>query len=123
MRLLAALTALCLLAGCGESAEPAPSGAGGTSSQALSCDLGSAFPDSPIIDPDASVYQDENWTQDEVTAAFAQAKLDDSAAYRAYQAARKHEAHMTCAFCACGCAEESGHLSAIDCFKDMHGFT
>jgi hypothetical protein len=123
MRAVHLLAALLLLGACGEKSDSPASGAGGTSSQTLSCDLGSAFPDKPIIDPDAPVYQDADWTQDEVTQAFAQAKLDYSSAYRAYQAARKNEAYMTCAFCNCGCSEASGHLSAIDCFKDMHGFT
>jgi hypothetical protein len=75
-----------------------------------------------MIDPDAPVYQDAVWTQPEVDQAFAAAKAQSSSAYRAYRAARDHAEYMPCAFCGCGCASAAGHASAIDCFKDMHGF-
>ena len=97
------------------------SGAAGTPS-AL-CDLGSMYPTAPLIDPDAPVYQGANWTQQLVDEAFAKAKADQTTAYLGYAAARDHEKYMQCAFCSCGCGPSIGHLSAIDCFKDMHGFT
>lgn len=88
-----------------------------------SCALGSSTPDAPVIDPDAPVYEDDAWTQAEVEVAFAGAAAEDSPAYRAYKAALAHPEYLECAYCACGCAHSDGHLSAIDCFKDMHGFT
>ena len=76
----------------------------------------------PLLDPDAPVYEDARWTQAEVEAAFAEAAAEDSAAYRAYKAALAYPGLLECAWCACGCADSDGHLSALDCFKDMHGF-
>jgi hypothetical protein len=120
---LAALAAVLMLQACGnDSAGTAPSAAGGAAG-VVSCDLGSVYPDSTVIDPDAPVYEGTGWSQSSVTQAFAEAKAEDSSAYRAYRAARDHTEYMECPFCACGCAEGNGHRSAIDCFKDMHGFT
>jgi hypothetical protein len=100
----------------------ADAGSGGAH-QTVSCDLGTVYPSQQVIDPDNPVYQDASVTQAEVTEMFAQAKAEDTSAYRAYRAARDFVEYMECPFCACGCAAGSGHLSAIDCFKDTHGFT
>ena len=89
---------------------------------AASCELGTMYPDAPAIDPDAPVYEDASWTQAEVTAAFAEAKAQNTYAYQAYRAASELGSLLECPFCACGCAPSIGHRSAIDCFKDMHGF-
>lgn len=96
--------------------------AGGSAGATVACDLGTMYPNEPLIDPDNPVYQDATWTQQAVTQAFAQAKAENSLAYQGYRAARDYEKYMECPFCACGCEELIGHLSAIDCFKDMHGF-
>ena len=110
----AALLIAAALAGCGDATK-------GTDLQ--SCDLGTMDPDAPLIDPDAPVFSDASWTQEEVEAAFAAAREEDSTAYRAYRAAGAWPDHLSCAWCACGCAAADGHQSALDCFKDMHGFT
>lgn len=91
----------------------------------LTCDLGSLYEGQPSIDPDdPGDYSEEGWSNEDVIAAFEQAKADDSDAYRAYLFARDHSELLECAFCACGCSiTDEGHLSASDCFKDMHGFT
>ncbi len=94
----------------------------GSGTAAVVCDLGTMYPGVSTIDPDAPVFQDATHTQAEVTADFEQAKAAGSMAYLAYKAARDHADVLDCAFCACGCADSIGHLSAIDCFKDMHGF-
>jgi len=96
-------------------------GAGGTSADIV-CSLGTMYPNRTVIDPDAPVYSDSGWTQQQVTDAFAQAKAQNSQAYRAYKAANKYTQYLQCAWCACGCATSPGHKSAIDCYKDMHGF-
>lgn len=114
MRSITVLLLLALLAGCA----PQKAGAG-----LQSCDLGTAFPDAAVIDPDAPVYSDAGWSQAEVEVAFADAASTNSTVYRAYKAANAHPDYLVCAFCACGCADSAGHLSALDCFKDMHGFT
>lgn len=88
-----------------------------------SCELGSVYPDAHVIDPDTPNYSDAHWTQAEVEEAFVEAASDDSRAYQAYAAARDHADLLECAFCDCGCAPSVDHLSAVDCFKDMHGFT
>jgi uncharacterized protein with PCYCGC motif len=84
--------------------------------------LGTMYPGIGPIDPDAPVFSDANWTQDEVTAAFLEAKAQNSDAYRAYKAALLLGDILECAFCTCGCHESIGHLSSADCYKDMHGF-
>jgi hypothetical protein len=119
-RLCSAGAVACLFA-CSENGEPGGNAGAGGAPQ-LACDLGSVYPAADVIDPDAPVYQDATWTQPEVEQAFAEAKTQSSPAYRAYRAARDHAEYMRCAFCSCGCAPVAGHLSAIDCFKDMHGF-
>jgi hypothetical protein len=87
------------------------------------CDYGSVYPNASVIDPDNPVYQDGSWTQQEVIDNFEQAKLLGKDAYPAYRAARDHAQYMECAYCKCGCGGPAlGHESAIDCFKDMHGF-
>ena len=107
--------------GTGGGAGAAAGTGGGTAS--VTCELGTMYPGTGVIDPDAPVFSDANWPQDKVTQTFAQAKTDASTAYLAYRAARDYAKYLDCAFCACGCAQSIGHLSAIDCFKDMHGFT
>lgn len=89
----------------------------------VACELGTIYPADGVIDPDAPVYSDSTWTQEEVEAAFAAARAENNAYYRGYLAAHKYPEVLECAFCACGCASMSiSHLSAVDCFKDMHGF-
>lgn len=89
---------------------------------AVVCDLGTMYPTLDVIDPDAPVYSDASWTQGAVVALFDNAKAKGSIEYLAYRAARDYSHVLDCAFCSCGCAPSIGHLSAIDCFKDMHGF-
>ncbi len=97
-------------------------GSGGTDGGI--CTLGTIYPGVPVIDPDAPVYSDADWTQEEVEAAFAAAKAEDNIYYRGYLAADKYPDLLECAFCSCGCAKASiHHRSDVDCFKDMHGFT
>lgn len=86
------------------------------------CDLGTMYPGQPLIDPDAPDFEDEVYSKQQVAEAFAADKAKNGPAYRAYKAALVHQDVLECAFCACGCAPSIGHLSAIDCFKDMHGF-
>ena len=127
---------LCWVAACGadESTSPASgsgaaAGAGGVASggsaggASVVCELGTMYPGEPLIDPDAPVFDDANWSQAKVSDAFAKAKLDGAKPYLAYKAARDSAKVLDCAFCNCGCAPGIGHKSAIDCFKDMHGFT
>lgn len=85
--------------------------------------LGTVYPDSGPIDPDNPVYENEYYTQEQVTKMFAQAKADNTKVYRAYLAGLLYPDLLECAFCYCGCASPSfNHVSAVDCFKDMHGF-
>jgi len=84
--------------------------------------FGTVYPGIAPIDPDNPVYSDAEWTQQEVTEAFAEAKAGNTLAYKAYKAAYELGDILECAFCACGCEPLVGHLSATDCFKDMHGF-
>ncbi|GMV16146.1 MAG: hypothetical protein AMXMBFR56_43700 [Polyangiaceae bacterium] len=106
-----------------EDAAVAGGGAGGGAGTApVACELGTMYPELTVIDPDAPQYSDASWTQADVATLFAKAKTDGSMAYLAYRAARDHSHLLDCAFCSCGCAPGIGHLSAIDCFKDMHGF-
>ena len=84
--------------------------------------LGSIYPDRGVINPDDPQYEDNIYTFEQVRQMFAQAKQENSRAYRAYKAAYTYSHLANCAFCACGCSESSGHLSAVDCFKDIHGF-
>lgn len=107
--------------GSGASAGSTSSGGGGGAAGAL-CQLGTMYPGVATIDPDAPVYQDKIWSQDLVTQSFADGKKQSSKPYLAYKAAREQAGVLDCAFCACGCAQGVGHKSAIDCFKDMHGF-
>lgn len=128
----AAIVAASVLAlmSCGTDAGPVSSNGSGTggalgsggAATGIVCSLGTMYPDRTVIDPDAPVYQDADWTQQAVTTAFAEAKAQNSQAYRAYKAANKYTQYLQCAFCACGCATSPGHKSAIDCYKDMHGF-
>lgn len=112
--------ALVLLAGCAaapDTPDPTPTAAGEPV-----C-LGTVYPDGAVINPDDPVYSSETLPQDYVSEKFAEAKAADSKAYRAYLAAYEDgQEVLECAFCACGCAESDGHISAIDCFKDFHGF-
>jgi hypothetical protein len=89
------------------------------------CDLGTIYPNEPLIDPDNPDYEDGSWTTQQVIDAFADAKAQDTQAYRAYRAAFQYSQFLECAFCSCGCDAPSlgNHLSSMDCFKDMHGFT
>jgi hypothetical protein len=85
--------------------------------------LGTVYPDSGPFDPDNPIYEDEYYTQEQVTKMFAQAKEDNTKAYRAYLAAYLYPELLECAFCYCGCSEPpTNHISALDCFKDIHGF-
>lgn len=84
--------------------------------------LGTKYPGKGTIDPDNPDFEDALWTKAEVQQKFAAAKAQGLAAYRAYKAAQRASGVLDCAFCTCGCAASDGHLSAIDCFKDMHGF-
>lgn len=85
--------------------------------------FGTIYPGIDPIDPDAPIYSDADWTQEQVTVAFDDAKAGNTLAYRAYKAAYELGDILECAFCACGCASLVDHVSAMDCFKDMHGFT
>ncbi len=84
--------------------------------------MGSVYPDAGLIDPDNPIFESEYRTQDDVTKAFSIAKADGTNAYKAYKAAFENPDVLLCAFCPCGCHNSSGHQSAIDCFKDLHGF-
>ena len=84
--------------------------------------LGTIYPNEGQIDPDKPVYSSEWQTQEETEKAFAQAKADGTNAYKAYKAAFDNPEVLLCAFCPCGCHESNKHQSAMDCFKDMHGF-
>jgi hypothetical protein len=84
--------------------------------------LGTRWPGRQTIDPDNPDFEDQTWSKAQVQGKFAEAKQQGSDAYKAYKAARVHASVLPCAFCACGCATLEGHESAIDCFKDMHGF-
>lgn len=112
---------LCLLIGC--SGSRAHDDAGVTADAgAGECTLGSFYADRDVINPDDPVYEDANWSQAEVTEKFAEAKATDAQSYRAYKIAYQYPDLMQCGFCPCGCDRSLGHLSAVDCFKDMHGF-
>lgn len=87
------------------------------------CTLGTMYPGLPAIDPDNPDFSDDVFSKEQVIADFAEDKAKNGAAYRAYKAALENQETLECAFCACGCAPSIGHTSAIDCFKDMHGFT
>ena len=119
---LVLIVALAVLSGCGED-EPAGGGSGNSDGGPVACTLGTLYPSASVIDPDNPVYTDEMYAQADVTDMFAKAKAESSPAYLSYAAARDHANVLGCAFCACGCASSIGHLSAIDCFKDLHGFT
>jgi hypothetical protein len=87
------------------------------------CDYGTKYPNANVIDPDSPVYEDASWTQQEVVDNFVEAKSLGLPAYPAYRAAREHSQYLECAYCKCGCGGPTlAHQSAIDCFKDMHGF-
>ncbi len=89
---------------------------------AIAC-YGSKDPAATLIDPDAPTYSDADNPLDDVRARFSKARATNAAAYRAYAAAKKNADVLGCGFCKCGCARSLGHESALDCFKDMHGFT
>ena len=84
--------------------------------------LGTIYPTDGQIDPDNPVYSSEWQTQEETEKMFAQAKADGTNAYKAYKAAFENPEVLLCAFCPCGCHESAKHVSAMDCFKDLHGF-
>lgn len=86
------------------------------------CGTLTAHADWEVIDPDDPTFSDASWTNDEVRAAFDTARLENTDAYRAYRMAHERPDLMVCGFCPCGCNGSLGHLSGIDCFKDMHGF-
>lgn len=88
----------------------------------VECTLGTLYPDRAVIDPDNPDYEEEFHSKAEVTQMFAKAKADNTKAYRGYIAAKKYPDLLLCAFCPCGCGDNPGHLSAVDCFKDFHGF-
>lgn len=85
------------------------------------CELGSTYGEAPAIDPAAPAAGADQTPAEEVAAAFE--GLDPTSdAWRAYAFASSPQGGvLECAFCACGCATTEGHLSAIDCFKDLHG--
>jgi hypothetical protein len=116
-------SALLFASACGDDEtarkEPEPTG----DAAGVLCELGTMYPGVETIDPDAPVFEDASWPQSKVTDSFAQAKASGSTAYWAYKAARAQQNVLDCAFCSCGCAQGIGHKSAVDCFKDMHGFT
>lgn len=116
VRWLVPTTLAALLVGCAVDAPSATT----TASPPSGC-LPSKWPDRAVIDPDAPAFEDAAYTREKVEELFAGAKASSSSAYRAYRAARDHADVLACGFCACGCAAD-GHLSALDCFKDMHGF-
>ena len=86
--------------------------------------LGSVYgPDVPNIDPDDPIYEDDQYSQEQVTEMFEEAAAANNTAYQAYAISLQYPDVVECAFCACGCRTSDEHLSAVDCFKDMHGFT
>ena len=86
--------------------------------------LGSVYgPDVAVINPDNPDYEGDGYTHDEVAQLFTEARAANNQAYRAYRAAYEHPDVVQCAFCLCGCASSVDHVSAEDCFKDLHGFT
>ena len=85
--------------------------------------LESVYPDEGVIDPDDPQFEDSTRTREQVQSMFAHAKETNSDVYWAYKAASDSPELIQCAYCACGCAITEDHLSAIDCFKDLHGFT
>jgi hypothetical protein len=109
-------------------ADAATADSGGTDSAikpdtaGVTC-LGTLYPGVGVINPDNPDYSDSLWSKTEVKTKFAQAKAQGLQVYKAYKAAYDNADVLYCAFCACGCAGNPGHLSAVDCFKDMHGFT
>ena len=113
------LVALLVPWGCG----PADADGSGDDDTAPPTCLGTVYPGVATIDPDHPVYSDAIYTQEEVTAMFAEAREADDDAYRAYLFARDHGALLECAYCDCGCGGSSGHLGNLDCYKDLHGFT
>lgn len=84
--------------------------------------MGTGYPEANIIDPDAPDYEDASHTTEQVRGLFGDARAADSQAYRAYEAAHANPDVMRCAFCPCGCSA-GGHMSAADCFKDLHGLS
>ncbi len=116
IKLAAPLALLPILISCGETTE-------GVDDDTPPVCLESVYPDQSVIDPDDPRFEDDAHTLEEVQVMFASARQDSSDAYWAYKAAYDHSDLIQCAFCSCGCAITSGHLSAIDCFKDLHGFT
>jgi len=82
----------------------------------------SQHPEWKVIDPDNPEYSDATYTAAQVKDIFAKAKASGSDGYRAYKAARDNLEVLACGRCACGCVRSLGHLNAVDCFKDMHGF-
>jgi hypothetical protein len=84
---------------------------------------GSRAPEQALIDPDDPTYEDADFSNELVRTMFERSRTSNAAAYRSYRAALENADVLSCAFCACGCAGTLKHVSAIDCFKDMHGFT
>ena len=85
--------------------------------------LGTMYPNKEAINPDNPNYSDSLWSKEEVAKKFATAKSQNMKVYAAYKAGYENSEVLECAFCDCGCNLQPGHLSAADCFKDMHGFT
>lgn len=122
-RLLTITTALALIgAGGCEPPDSAVLAAGDKGVGASAVCLNSMYGNDPQIDPDNPVYSDASVDQATVTQLFASAAATNSKAYRAYRAAFENPVVLKCAFCDCGCNASVGHTSAVDCFKDMHGF-
>lgn len=101
-------------------AAPADEGAA-PDAQAVAC-LGTKYPEGSVIDPDNPDFEDVLNTKAEVIKKFATAKANNLPAYRAYKAALTYAHLLPCAFCPCGCDGSEAHVSAVDCFKDLHGF-
>lgn len=89
---------------------------------AATCKLGTGFPQLTLINPDNPDYAGDGYTKAQVKTLFADGKAKKSTAYLAYLAAYENADYISCPFCDCGC-QAAGHLSAVDCFKTMHGFT
>lgn len=85
--------------------------------------LGTVYPTRGVINPDDPNYEGDGFSKQQVSEMFSRVKAENGPAYRAYKAAFNNADNLHYAFCGCGCALVSNHISAVDCFKDMHGFT
>lgn len=84
---------------------------------------GTSMPERDVVNPDDPTFSDSNFTNEQVREMFAKSRANNAAAYRSYSAAKANADVLSCAFCSCGCSGPLRHMSALDCFKDMHGFT